>query len=498
VDPHLLPHLLDATPRARAAQWFGSWLPVAALVLALLALAGPAWERGGQPAWQVRTPLVLALDLSGSIAAADLPPSRLAQARAKLASLLRARSGGQVGLLAYAEDAYVVAPLTDDAANVALFQDALSPGIMPGEVDRPGRADRAIERGQVLLRQAGFAHGDILLLAGEADAAAIAAARNARAEGHRVSVLGLGTAAGAPWRASDGTIRHARLDAASLRRLAHAGGGRYAPLARDDADLATLDVLDARDAELGNADEDGTQAWRDQGYWLLLPLLLLVAFAFRRGGALALLAACLLVPWQPAGAAGSDWWQRPDQQVHARMQAGAEAYRQGRDDAALQAWQGLPGADAAYNRGNALARQGRYEDAIASYDDALRQAPGMADARANREAVRRRMRERPPETGAGDTQPPRDPKPPSQAPAGKPEQQAGADAGQRKQMDEALQQAPAKRDEQGQAPVPGETQREREQRLANQAWLQRVPDDPGGLLRARFQLEYQRRREQGR
>jgi Ca-activated chloride channel family protein len=65
-------------------------------------------------------------------------------------------------------------------------------------------------------------------------------------------------------------------------------------------------------------------------------------------------------------------------------------------------------------------------------------------------------------------------------------------------MDEALQQAPAKRDEQGQAPVPGETQREREQRLANQAWLQRVPDDPGGLLRARFQLEYQRRREQGR
>ena len=48
------------------------------------------------------------------------------------------------------------------------------------------------------------------------------------------------------------------------------------------------------------------------------------------------------------------------------------------------------------------------------------------------------------------------------------------------------------------AAPPGETDAERERRIANQAWLQRVPDDPGGLLRRKFALEYQRRQEEGR
>ncbi|MCP2899145.1 VWA domain-containing protein, partial [Salmonella enterica subsp. enterica serovar Typhimurium] len=78
-----------------------------------------------QPVWQRRAPLVVALDLSGAILATDLPPSRLAQARAKLRTLLERRRDGQIALVAYAGDAFTVTPLTEDAANVALYLDAL-------------------------------------------------------------------------------------------------------------------------------------------------------------------------------------------------------------------------------------------------------------------------------------------------------------------------------------------------------------------------------------
>ena len=145
--------------------------------------------------------------------------------------------------------------------------------------------------------------------------------------------------------------------------------------------------------------------WRDQGFWLLLPLLLLVAVAFRRGSVFALLAACMLLPWQPAHAADpEDWWRRPDQQAHARMEAGAQAYQKGAFDQALGQWQGLAGADAAYNRGNALARLGQFPEAIAAYDEALRLHPGMADAIANRKAVEAAMK-RPPSGGGKQDKP---------------------------------------------------------------------------------------------
>ena len=116
VDAHLLPHLLAAGARRRVR------LPLAVLLgwtLAALAMAGPSWRQQAQPMFQPSAPLLIVLDLSSRITATDLPPSRLLQARAKVGELLRARKGGQVGLVVYAEDAYTVAPLTDDGSNVA-------------------------------------------------------------------------------------------------------------------------------------------------------------------------------------------------------------------------------------------------------------------------------------------------------------------------------------------------------------------------------------------
>lgn len=382
VDPHLLPHLLEP---GRG----GAWLRLAgvsmAWTLAVVALAGPGWRQEEQPHWESRAPLVIALDLSSAILATDMAPTRLAQARAKVEALLRERHGGEVGLVAWAEDAYTVAPLTADGANIALFLDALAPEVMPVDGHR---TDRAITHAATLLNQAGFDHGDILLVTGEAEPSATRIAAAVAAQGYRISVLGLGGARGGEYVDRGGVTRQARRDDASLRALADAGGGRYAALAIDDADLRTLAVLDP--AAAGSVRGSGQRAWLDQGYWLLLPLLALAALAFRRGaGVLAAvplavlatsLALALPVPAQ-AQVQASDadeggWWRRADQQAQQRIEQGVDAYRQGDFAAAEQAFAaaGARGADAQYNLGNALARQGRYDDAIAAYDRALAQA----------------------------------------------------------------------------------------------------------------------------
>ncbi|MGN6111888.1 MAG: VWA domain-containing protein [Luteimonas sp.] len=488
VDPALREHLLE--PVAARRRWL-AWWPWLAAALAVAALAGPSWRRDAQPLWEAKTPLLVAFDLSPAMLATDLPPSRLARARAKLATLLRERRGGEVGLLVYADGAYTVAPLTDDAANVAVFVDALAPDIMPGDADEADAA-AAIDRAATLMRQAGFARGDILLVSGSAMGASVpAAAARAAAGGYRVSVLD------AVPPAATGAAR-----AVDAGGVAAAGGGRRARLAAGDGALASLGVLDASAQGALARGREGGASWRDEGYWLLLPLLLLAAFAFRRNGAIAVLALCLLLPWRPAAAAGIDWWRRADQQAHERMEQGARAYRAGDYAAAERAWRGVPGAEADYDRGNALARQGRYDEAIAAYDEALRAKPGMADAIANRKAVEAARKRRPP-SGKGDRDDAGDKGDGNQdqeQDAGKRDAQADAARAQAGQA--AREREAARRARAGDAGPPQdgrmqETQAQHERRLANQARLQRVPDDPGGLLRERLRLEYERRRTRG-
>ncbi|APO94955.1 VWA domain-containing protein [Xanthomonas vesicatoria] len=561
VDAHLLPGLLVAGGRR---GWVGFVLVALTYALAVVAMSGPSWRQTERPVFQSSMPLVVVLDLSSSSNATDLPPSRLLQARAKLATLLRKRAGGEVALLAYAGESFTVAPLTEDATNVALFLDALSPSVMP--VDGK-RADRAIDAAARLLQQAGFKQGDILLVSDSADGSAESSARTARARGFHVSALGVGSPRGAAYRTGSGEIAQAKLDEASLRDLAGQGGGRYARIAPDDADLQALGVLDPAQQPLAEetAEANGGKTWLDEGYWLVLPVMLLALLAFRRRAVVAMVALmCVLPLAQPAQAADGTLWQRADQVQQQRLDAGVQAYRKGDFAAAQKAFEGVPTDEGLYNLGNALARQGQYDEAIAAYDRALKQHPKQADAIANRAAVdaarKRQQRndkdgkgqskdqnqsgknkpgqdssgqdqknakdagkdgqnapgeqgkqEQPPgaqapQDGKSQQQPSKDGKgeqskqdaPPQSADA-KAQQQA--DEAQRRKMQQAMAQAGDKgADAKGKPEdaMASETPEQREQRQAVDAWLRRVPDDPGSLLRTKFRLEYERRQRDGR
>ena len=552
VDAHLRPHVLEGGGSAgRPVRW-PLWLAAA---LAILALAGPAWRQVEQPAWQAGRALVVAVDLSSQANADDLPPSRLLRTRAKLHQLVEQRADGSLGLIAFADEAHVVAPVTDDRANVGLFVDALSPDIMPVDGQRPAHA---IRMAMALLARGGTGQGDILILGDRADAQAIAAAREAAAAGYRVSAIAVGAHRAGSLRDREGRTRAVRFDPASLRELAQAGGGRMAVITSGPEDLHALGLLDAAiEPGEGGGKSSSRQglAWEDAGYWLLLPVMLLALWGFRRsasGMMVVLLAVALASPQSaraqqaPASTDGG-WWLRADQQHHRHMREGERAYRAGDYVRAAEAFAAVPGAEAQYNLGNALAKAGRYEDAIAAYDRALAIDPALPDASENREAVRRAMqRQQTPgaqprqdsqrrqgqdqgrqsrpggegqapqqegeggSAGDGDRDAARPPQAPPEAPPERPGQRdraasSAADDAARQAAEQAQREAMSRemraREGRGRPAAESEPQasqaqdREaRERQQAVDAWLRRIPDTPGDWLRQKFWIEHQRRR----
>ncbi len=408
IDPALAPHMLIFTG-TRSRRRLAALLAVAGALM-IAALAGPVWQRAPQPVFRNLEALVIVLDLSASMNVADLKPSRLERARYKINDILRKRADGQTALVAYAANAYVISPLTDDVNTIINLLPALSTELMP---QQGSRADRGLEKASQLLRQAGAPTGRILLITDAVDPEqATPAVQQLAANGIRISVLGVGTDDGGPIPGrggfvtkSDGSIVIAELDSTGLAKLAREGDGAYRQMTADDSDIDNL--LESMTANPDATEATGlqTDSWREEGPWLLLPLLPLAALAFRRG-VLAVWLLVLVMPVQPAKAFDmADLWSRPDQRASKLFEEGnaaaaaelfadpawkaAAAYRAQQYAESLAALEGLDDTEAGYNRGNALARMQRYDDAIAAYEEVLKRDPGHSDAQFNLDLLRK-------------------------------------------------------------------------------------------------------------
>ncbi len=415
-DAALLPHILIDRPSKKR---YGSlWILGLGGILGVIALGGPAFERLPTPVFRNLSSLVILLDLSFSMDATDIKPSRIERARYKIEDLLRERKEGQTALIAYAGDAFVVTPLTDDGATIAAQLMALSPKIMP---EQGARIDLGLRKAADLLFQAGQKSGDILVVTAgiEVDAARSEAAR-LLGEGIRVSVLGVGTKDGAPIpmpeggfrKGSDGRMVVSRLEIKPLWDLAQAGGGVYRSLDAGSKDTeALLDFLDRK----GQGPEDKGQKlqvdqWRDEGIWLLPPLVFLAALGFQRGGLALILLVCLIPLPSPANAfEWQDLWWTKDQQAERALKGGdpkkaadlfgrldwkaAAQYKSGDFKASEEVLQGMKTPQGLYNRGNALAQEGKLEEALKTYDEALSHLPGDDDTITNRKLVEEALKQ---------------------------------------------------------------------------------------------------------
>lgn len=543
VDPALAPHVLSGSSRRQSdLRW---WLLGVTGVIAALALAGPAWERIEQPVFRSDQALVVALDLSRSMDAQDIAPSRMLRARLKIIDILERRASGQTALVVYSSNAFTVTPLTTDTDTIAALVNSLSTDIMPSRGSYP---TAAIYKGQQLLRQAGAGFGEVLLITdGGSSPAAKRAARDLRDAGYTLSVLGAGTTEGAPIpKLSGGFVTDqagrmavARLEERGLRELASSGGGRYATLSSDGRDL---DYLMAGEVGTRKASDDAlaTDQWREEGPWLALLLLPLGALAFRRGWVV-MLALAILPLSQPAEASlWDDLWFNKDQQAQRALEAGnaadaADLFEDPEWRAVAEYEAGAYAQSAArfaeqeelrnlYNLGNALARQGEFESALDAYEQVLEAEPDNEDAAYNRDLLEQMMEEQQSQQqsqgddqqssdqSGGDSQESEsDASSQNESSEGSSDSQSDSgeqNASQRddemseedmQALQEELQRAAEEAEQQGreQSPQLSEEQlealrREQEQQQAMEQWLRRIPNDPGGLLRRKFRYQYQR------
>lgn len=378
--------------------------------LALLALAGPAWESDDGIERSDQAALIVVLQVSRSMLSTDLPPNRLEQARRKVQDIMHAFPERRIALIAYAGSAHLVAPLTRDHSTLLNLLGALHPDIMPV---RGQQADQALSLAHQLLRDLPPDSAQVLLLTNGLDESEQKLV-DATAEqlGDRLRVLGIGTADGAPvplaeggfMRDEQGRILLPQLDENALGHFARRHGGEYAHLTVDDNDIQYLLAGVSAGDQVTQTQQ---RQWLDQGHWLLLLLVPLAAFGARRGW----LALLLVALWLPPPASAMSWqdlWQRPDQQAATLILNGKPAEAAARfDDPQWRAWSLLQAGEYAaaareyaalaaaepenaenhFAQGTALALDGEYQAALDAFEQTLIRAPEHTAARHNRQRV---------------------------------------------------------------------------------------------------------------
>ena len=407
IAAHLLPHLLvkpQDHQRLRPVHWL-----CALLILGALAAAGPTWEQDRPDFLDNRAPLIVAVDLSPSMDASDVPPTRLQAVKHKLHDLIQRRAGARTALIAYAGSAHLVLPPTDDPALLDTFIQALGTGL----IDKPGKAVGAVIEQAKRLLSAEKTPGSLLLITDGADTTQLNGLGK-QLDGSQLQVLVLAVgnedggviqgAGGQPTVDSNGRPVLGSFDAAALKQLASAVDAPLGSLTLGDDDLDWIELHAQQHFENASAEQQELH-WKDAGYWLCWPLLVLALVGVRKGWSVNwapvfLLAVGLGWPAAPAQAnALTDAFFTRDQQGRWAVEhehwpqaaalfvdpywKGVAAYHAADYDLALATFARLDTPQAWFYLGNIYVRRFKFDQAIAAYTQALQRQPQFPEATAN-------------------------------------------------------------------------------------------------------------------
>ena len=549
INPELLPFLLQGSGGKHALS--GPWLVafmISAWIFCCLGLAGPAWQQLPQPVHKQDSALVVVLDLSPSMLAEDISPNRLVRARYKLIDILTRRTEGVVGLIVYGGDSHTVSPLTEDSNTIVSMVPVLEPNLLP---ETGSNVEEGLASAIDLAMNGGYQQADILLITDGIDKSALSnIAPIISGEGnYRLSILGVGTTDGAPipsfaggFIKKAGNVIVAKLNVGTLRKIAANNGGSYQTLSADDRDIDNL--LAGMDSLLTNSTRETDRSfdlWDDQGYWLILLLLPVLLLSFRKGSVVVILIAPLLFTAQPVEALEwQDLWQTPDQQASEAMKAenyeaakdlfedsrwrGSAAFKAGDFDQAIADFSQDASAIGDYNHGNALAKAGDLEGAIEAYNNALSKEPKMADARFNLDLVEQLKDQQDQDQQSQEQQDQDQQSQEQQDQDQQSQEQQDQDQQSQEQKDQYQEQqnqdqqnesnedpaqpeqdkpedkneAATEEEQKEEVSVEELSDEEKQEQEAIERILRRIPDDPGGLLRAKFRHQARQRSQNRR
>jgi len=411
IAPHLQKELLLVP--AKLQQKPVLWLVLIIWLISVVALAGPSWQRLPMPVFQLKKATVILMDMSMSMRATDLSPDRFTLARFKALDYIDGIKEGELALVSFAGDAFVISPLTQDHNNVRLLLPELSPDIMPVQ---GSNLEAALMLADQLLKQGGYARGDVVLFTDGFASPDYPRLRELMDTWpHRLSILAFGSAEGAPVRLSNGELLKdnqgaivlPRVPLVQLQQLAELKSGVFARSSSENQDVEALLALQPLDKKTDSDEQQklfGDQ-WQDNAVylvWLLLPL----ALWLHKRGALTVFVLVLFMPKTEAFE-WTDLWQTQQQKAQQSYQQGDyssawqnfedplwkgnAAYKAEDYAAAEQSYRQLDTADSLYNLGNSLAQQKKYQDAIEAYQKALAKNPQLDKAQQNIDAVKKAL-----------------------------------------------------------------------------------------------------------
>jgi len=392
VAPHLLRHL-RSTSSLRAAIGPEALLSFLG-VIAVLAAAGPTYRPQPNTGDPSKSPLVIVIDLSRSMAGKDVRPSRATRARLDLLDLVQSRSGSPTALVVVAGSAHVLMPFTDDPSVLAPYLNALDPDVMPSDGKAYPQAAKIVAS---LSAEVKDPLSVLVVTDGIPPPGVTAFDELHQKHGIGVVVLAVGDS-------GDPSVGAPALDKSGLERLADRTEGVLLELSLGPRDTARIlaalalhaaKTLDRRDARF----------WEDSGYLLVMPLALGIALWFRRGFALGpTLTLSALLFTSGCSTRIADIWLTPDQQgrllfeegryteaaerFQDPMWKGLACYAAGKFADAAASFAALESKQGLYDLGNAYAQGGKLAAALHAYNRALALSPTFRQARHNADLMR--------------------------------------------------------------------------------------------------------------
>lgn len=283
----LMPNVSKVRPHVK----FG--LTAFALVMLTFALAQPQFGIKVESTKTMGVEAMFVLDVSNSMRATDVRPSRLENAKMMLSKLIDNMPDDKVGLIIFAGDAFMQMPITADNVSAKMFMSTISPGSVPV----PGTAIGAAL--DLAIRSFGDPNADVgrtivVLTDGENhEDDAVAAAKEARENGITVNVVGFGSPAGAPipvagsmdhWRDAQGNVVVTKLNEEMCKQVAAAGGGIYVRAGNSNSALRALNG-EIEKMQKGEMDTSAYSNFDEKFYvlaWMALVLLVGEFFVLNR------------------------------------------------------------------------------------------------------------------------------------------------------------------------------------------------------------------------
>jgi len=288
-DPHLLPHLTGTRELKTTERW-GRYLRWSVLwALLIVAMAGPRWDYEDVRLFHPGNNLLILLDISRSMQADDVAPTRLGRARQEIQDLILQNRQVRLGLIAFASVPHVLSPITEDTVTILNALPALSTDLVRLQ---GSRLHQALDRAESLLGSLpeDGARSILLISDGDFDEPDLAPRIERLAkQGIKFHVMGVGTEEGARVPAQQGgwiTDRRGQpvvsaLNEELLEELARAGQGTYRQANfRDDDTAEILKAAAVARLPLETGDER-TRIWNERFYLPVLALAALLVPNFR-------------------------------------------------------------------------------------------------------------------------------------------------------------------------------------------------------------------------